>query len=106
MLLHSYDCSLRHSGHMSSTRRRTVTHFGILSGKHPLQLRLVLSSLCLEDCHWRLDTLRNLGPQPLERILSHWDAFAGPKAFEQLLFKALLFQAFQILPDETPDVIT
>ena len=37
MLLDAYDASLWRSGHMSSMRMSTITHFGILSGKHPVQ---------------------------------------------------------------------
>jgi hypothetical protein len=40
-----------------------------------------------------LDTLCSLGTQPLPRLLGHRDAFAGPKAFEQLLLKQLLLKA-------------
>jgi hypothetical protein len=45
-------------------------------------------------------------PQPLPGILGHRDRFARPKTFEQLLFKALLLKAFQVLPDEPPDIVT
>jgi hypothetical protein len=52
-----------------------------------------------------IEALQSIGLELLPGILGHRDPFARLETFHQFDFKPLLFQAFEVLPDEPPDIV-